>query len=233
MEESVRQQRGEKQDLLFFMGFSTAWSIWWLHSLTKSRRNWTVVHVLSVEVVGETLCFLCFSPSTITLLGNTHLFNSLFESVEEFAECQDLIFWVPAKRLWCFFCKGYWKLNDLYSVQNRWGWKHVLQVGEILLHFFKFQIWYFHRPQARCLCGDLPPHGHFFCSTKMGVLQKVHALTLEMQMKVKFKTHSVLQRQRRNRSKTHTLQFNFMSRLWAVAGWKGNCDSQFCIAGLF
>lgn len=151
-EQRVRQQRGEKQDLLFFMGVSTAQSICWNHSPTKSRRNWTVVHVLGVEVFGETLCFLCIPPSPNTLLSNTNLFNSLFVSIEELAECQDLIFWVPAKRLWCFFCKGSWKLNVLYSVQNQWGWKYILRVGDILLHFLKFQIWYFHRPLRPDAC---------------------------------------------------------------------------------
>lgn len=138
--------------LCFSWGISTARSICWNHSPTKSRRNWTVVHVLSVAAFGETLCFLCVPPSPNTLLSNAHLFNSLFASIEELSECQDLIFWVPAKRLWCFFCKGSWKLNVLYSVQNQWGWKYILQVGDILLHFLKFQIWYFHRPLRPDAC---------------------------------------------------------------------------------
>lgn len=44
--------------------------------------------------------FASLSPSSNTSLGNAHLFNSLFANTEEkFAQCQDLIFWVWAKRL--------------------------------------------------------------------------------------------------------------------------------------
>ena len=63
-EQRVRQKWGEKAgSLLFHGGFSTARSIGWNHSLTKSRRNQTVTHVLGMEVVGWRNTVILLPPS--------------------------------------------------------------------------------------------------------------------------------------------------------------------------